>query len=801
MSFKKYRSKRNLAKSREPPGKKQPPASASLNYCVQKHQARRLHYDFRLEYRGSLLSWAIPKGPSMNPKDKRLAIHVEDHPINYQYFEGSIPPGNYGAGTVEIWDHGTYRGPAATSRRETEDQIEKGLQNGHLDVVLSGDKLNGRYVLQKLKKDPGDSAWLLIKVEDDFASRSEEDSRPKAPLRMKRKAPPGFIAPMLGTLVSEPFDSQQWLFEIKWDGYRALAISTKKQIQLFSRNHHLWNEKFPSIIKELKKIPHDVVLDGELVVLDSKGRSRFHLMQNYQKTGEGALCYEVFDLLFLDGQDLRHFPLIERKERLKSLLDASSLGQIRYSDHVLEKGKAFFKKVSKLQLEGIIGKKLDSTWQSRRSRDWVKIKSALRQEVVIGGFTAPRGSRKKFGALLVGIYQDKELVFAGHVGTGFDATLLQDLYKRMVPLIQDKTPFRDSPESRAAVTWVKPKLVCEVSFAEWTKDNLMRQPVFHGLRNDKPPQSVSKELPVPIDLEEPPGSIKTGNSLVLTNQDKIYWLKSRYTKGDLLDYYRAISPAILPYLKGHPITLHRFPDGIQGEEFYQKNINFPHPAWVKTHPVRHGGKISNYIMISNLKSLLYAINLGSIELHLFLSRAQKLQNPEFCVIDLDPSHISFDKVVETALATHSLLEDIGVKNYCKTSGLRGLHILIPLHGLYDFEQSRQFAEIIVNTIHKQLPAITSLERNPEKREKKVYLDYLQNRKDQTIVSPYSVRPSPLATVSTPLRWEEVDRHLDPKNFTLKTVPDRVKKNGDLLKPLLRNRVDLRAALSKLEKVL
>ncbi len=425
-----YKKKRNFDNTPEP--------QELPRFCVQKHAASHLHYDFRLEYKGVLLSWAVPKGPSMNPKDKRLAIKVEDHPLAYQYFEGVIPKGNYGAGTVEIWDAGTFYTPGSHT-------IKKGLAKGHLHFVLNGKKLKGEFNLICID----DKNWLLIKQAETL------------------------IPPMLATLIKEPFDDPEWLFEIKWDGYRALSYIRQNQAKILSRTNKNMNAQFPLLIKDLKKVKDSVILDGEIVVLDESGKSNFQ--------GSGALCYYVFDILFKDEQDLRDLPLISRKKILKKWINPFSFSHIRYCDHVLQKGKAFFKTAVEHELEGIIGKKISSTYQSKRSADWVKIKSGKHAKVVIGGFSAPKGSRKKFGALLVGVYNDKkELVYAGRIGGGFTDSELDALYKKMLPLIQEKCPFKDIPPSKD-VQWIKPKIMCEVHFSEWTKAKSMRHPIFGGL--------------------------------------------------------------------------------------------------------------------------------------------------------------------------------------------------------------------------------------------------------------------------------------------------------------------------------
>jgi len=797
MNLKGYRSKRNLKKSPEPPARHRS-SSGPLHFCVQKHAARTLHYDFRLEYQGVLLSWAVPKGPSLNPEDKRLAIKVEDHPLDYQYFEGVIPKGNYGAGTVEIWDYGSYTMFDADSSGEIEKSLTQGLKQGHFAIILHGEKLKGEFIFQKLKQAPEDNAWLLIKKTDSYADRQINSSKKNS--KVKQDKIPNFISPMLATLVNEPFNGEDWIFEVKWDGYRALTFIKEGRVQLKSRTDHLLNDKFAAIVHSLEKINGDVILDGELVVLDANGRSDFQLMQNYQQDGKGALFYYLFDILYKNGKDLRQLPLIERKEILKKYLEELALPLIRFSGHIANDGVAFFNEASKMHLEGVIGKKIASTYQSRRSRDWVKVKTILRQEVVIGGFTAPRGSRKKFGALLVGVYDENQLLYAGHVGGGFDAVLLDEVYGRLEPLIQYKSPFMDPPKVNAPATWVKPLLMCEVSFSEWTKDQIMRQPIFKGLRMDKNPKDVKKEIPQPAPNQTQKENEESSKGLILSNLDKIYWPKQKYTKGDLIAYYEKVAPFILPYLKDRPIMLRRFPEGIEGNSFYQKDLNSLSPKWLKTFPLQHEGKVINYLIINDLRSLLYAVNLGSIDLHPFMSRYKKLENPDYCVIDLDPHEIAFKKVVQTAQLLHEILSEVKVPHYCKTSGGKGLHIYIPLHAKYDFEQSKQFAELICHLAHKQLPAITSLERVPNKRLKRIYLDYMQNRFAQTIVAPYAVRPNPNAQVSTPLTWEEVNQDLDPSQFNLKTIPDRLKDVGDLFKPVLKNGLNLKTMLARLKNV-
>lgn len=503
-----YRKKRDFEVTPEPAAKLSRIKENPLIFVVHKHQASHLHYDLRLEAQGVLISWAVPKGPSLNPVEKHLAIRVEDHPFEYRTFEGNIPEGEYGAGSVMIWDEGTYEIPGAQTKKEAEDIFVQGLNKGHVEFMLHGKKLQGNFVLIKTHFDQNPNAWLLIKVKDEFASKKEitrldrsvQTGRSMEEIKSEniptqKDDMPEVIHPMLATLVKEPFDRKGWLFEIKWDGYRAITFLQNQEVKIYSRNQELFNARFPKIVNELKKIAiESAIFDGEIVVLDEQGRSHFQLMQNYQSTPQGYLAYYIFDLLYLNGQDLRQRPSKERKILLHAILQQANLETIRYSDHVEEKGIVFFAEAAKHHLEGIIGKNGNSAYVMRRSKEWVKVKTKLRQEFVIGGFTPPKGSRKQFGALLVGFYQGKDFIYAGHVGGGFSDRLLTELYQQLLPLIQEKCPFKSPLKSHSEVNWVVPKLVCEVEFAEWTDEGILRQPIFQGLRIDKKPKSVKREI-------------------------------------------------------------------------------------------------------------------------------------------------------------------------------------------------------------------------------------------------------------------------------------------------------------------
>jgi bifunctional non-homologous end joining protein LigD len=604
---------------------------------------------------------------------------------------------------------------------------------------------------------------------------------------------PHYIKPMLAFLVDRPFNGKEWIFEIKWDGYRAISEISKGKILIYSRNLISFNDQFPLIVEALKKIKEDLVLDGEIVILNRAGKSDFQALQNYLNSGEGegALKYCLFDLLYRDGRDLRNVPLIERKRQLQKIIKEAKTPLLIYSDHIEESAEDFFIKASEKGLEGIIAKERNSPYVSSRSRDWLKIKTHQRQEVVIGGFTAPRGGRKNFGALIIGVYKEGDLKYAGHVGGGFNEKSLQEIYGKLIPLITKNCPFDAKPHTNMPVTWVKPKLVGEVSFQEWTKEGIMRQPIFQGLRIDKDPKAIKREE-----------TTKLNCSVKITNREKVYWPKEKYTKGDLLDYYEKVSEFLLPYLKDRPTMIYRFPNGITEEGFFQKNAPSHSPEWVKTFPYFHKerNKTDNYLLIQDLPSLMYTINLGSIELHPFLSRYTSVNFPDYLVLDIDPTELPFESTIEVAKTIHEFLTELKVDHCCKTSGKRGLHIFVPLDAQYNYEHVSEFAKIIAEVLHERMPNKTSLLRMPAKRKKLVYIDYLQNGLTKTVVAPYSVRAIEYAPVSTPLEWSELTKDLDPREFTIKTVPKRLASKGDLFQKYFKKGLNMEAFLKKLSRM-
>jgi bifunctional non-homologous end joining protein LigD len=837
MSLEEYQKKRDFNQTAEPEGIQEGEESGPLRFVIQKHAATKLHYDLRLELDGVLKSWAVPKGPSLDPDEKRLAMMVEDHPMEYRHFEGVIPEGHYGAGPVIIWDEGTYHVPGEEGRQAVESGVRKGLERGNIKVFLAGKKILGEFALVKIKNEQANS-WLLIKKSDKYASKldileqdysvrtgqtleeierqeqssgevSQEELDKLASSGAKKAPMPADIRPMRATLTDEPFVRAGWFFELKWDGFRAIAEIKKNQIKLYSRNLLPFEKEFAPIADQLRKFTFEAILDGEIVVVDEKGRADFQLLQNYRKTGEGLLVYYVFDLLFLAGYDLQGLPLARRKETLRNILP--DLPRIKFSDHTEGDGKGLFELAVESGLEGVIAKNKTSTYQSGvRSQDWLKVKYRRSQEAVIGGFTQPRGSRTSLGALLLGVYEGGDLVYVGHTGGGFTEAELDEIHARLIPLIRKTSPFKNRIKTNTPPTWIEPELVCEVKFSEWTDDGIMRQPTYMGMRDDIAPRQVTREIPIPKSKALEPKRFKgademkenvkiDGIELTLSNLNKVYWPDEVITKGDMVQYYRDISSLILPYLKDRPESLHRFPNGIQGKSFFQKNITNA-PEWVETKQIESESSddVIEYLICQNEATLVYMANLGTIEINPWNSRIKSLDHPDYLIIDLDPDERPFEDVVQVALTVHELLEEAGAENYIKTSGKTGLHICIPLGAKYDYDQTRQFASIITHLVNARLPEITSVERKPSKRKGLIYLDHLQNRRGQTLAAPYSLRPRPGATVSTPLKWEEVRRGFRPEQFHIKNIQKRVERLGDLWKGVLGSGIEMQKCLSKIE---
>ncbi|MDB5130518.1 MAG: ligD [Mucilaginibacter sp.] len=908
MSLETYVKKRDFTKTAEPKAGKSKDKDELL-FVIQKHDASRLHYDFRLEMDGVLKSWAVPKGPSTDPAVKRLAMMVEDHPFDYRTFEGIIPQGQYGGGTVIVWDEGTYEPiEDIKGKKEQEKHLLKQLQSGSLKIKLNGKKLKGEFALVKTHG-MGENAWLLIKHNDAFASEKdittldksvssgktiadmekssekvwqhghEEDvekvktsGKKKKPeqaaeemvgenphaqlvdtggpnaealIKSARKSPlPKNIKPMKATLVDEPFDDPDWFYEVKWDGYRAIATVNKSDTQLISRNN-LPFDKFYPIIKLLKSWKINAVIDGEILVLNDKGVSDFGALQNWRSEADGHLVYYVFDILWYEGKNLTGLPLKDRLAILTEVLPTDD-DRIRQSKIFKARGIEFFNAAQRIGLEGIIAKKAGSVYTSDlRSREWLKIKVHKRQEVVIAGFTRNEGTSKPFSALAMGVYDHGILRYVGKVGTGFNDKMQKEMMAQFKPLITDKSPFDVEPDvdkpSRfrpkrlgAKPTWLKPELVGEVAFAEVTGDGVFRQASFKGMRTDKKATDVVLETPkdteeVVEEVDAHPADNSTeaiqppkdkdrktllnpkdetqvrkicGHDIKFTNLSKVYWPEDNVTKRDMFNYYYQVAEYILPYLKDRPMSLNRFPGGIHGPSFYQKDVKGKAPDWItKTFPyTTSDGEHKEYLVGSDEAVLLWMATLGCIEMNPWFSRIQSPDNPDYCVIDLDPDKNTFDQVIEAALEVKKVLDAIDVPSFCKTSGSTGMHIYIPLGAKYDYDQSQMFARIIVNIVHKQIPDYTSLERMVAKRNGKMYLDFLQNRPGATIAGPYSLRPKVGATVSMPLHWDEVKPGLTMKHFTIFNSIDRLKVEGDLFKGVLGKGIDLEKTIKKAQSI-
>ncbi|MCL6641224.1 MAG: DNA ligase D, partial [Candidatus Rokubacteria bacterium] len=801
-----YRRKRDPERTPEPFGG--PPPRGGSRFVVQKHAARRLHYDLRLEMDGVLKSWAVPKGPSFVPEEKRLAVHVEDHPVDYIDFEGTIPEGNYGAGAVIVWDRGTYR-PLG------EDDPLEALARGRLEIVFSGHKMRGVWALVRMSKSEKD--WLLFRKAEPGASPADLTARyPRSvisgmtieeirdpPARREalrraaaatgapmREVTPGAQAFMLADAAERPFSDSAWVFEIKYDGVRVLAARDGDRVELYGRSRTRITSRYPEVRGALATLPAErFLLDGEIVALDDAGKPSFQRLQARMglsapaDVARGAAAVPVvgvfFDCLALEGHDLRRLPLEARKALLAELLPP--LGTVRYADHVRGEGEAFYEAAGEQRLEGIVAKRAASPYAPGRSRDWIKIKCQRRQEFVIGGYTEPQGTRRRFGALHLGVYEGPRLVYVAKVGTGFDEASLDALWGALQPLRRPTSPFDAGGPTGRGHHWVEPRLVCEVRFTEWTADGGIRHPAFLGLSADKTPTEVWREAPAPTEVRRetpaPHGdAVAAPRQVRLTNLGKVFWPGEGYTKGDLIAYYEAVAPRLLPYLRDRPLVLTRYPDGIAGKSFFQKDAPEFVPAWVRTEKIysKDAGRDVNHFIVNDVATLRYVANMATIPLHIWSAHLGALERPDWLVLDLDPKDAPFAHVVRVARALHAILDDLRLPNYVKTSGGSGLHVLVPLGARYTHEQARTFARLLAHLAVDAEPEVATLARPLHAREGKVYVDYVQNGHGRTIAAPFSLRPLPGAPASCPLRWEEVAPGLDPRAFTLATVPGRFK---------------------------
>jgi bifunctional non-homologous end joining protein LigD len=801
-----YRRKRSAGATPEPfvQGKADRPGL----FVVHKHWASHMHYDLRLEMGGVLMSWAVPKGPSMNPADKRLAMHVEDHPLEYGDFEGIIPEGNYGAGAVIVWDRGLWV-PIEGEKH--------GMEHGKLLFDLKGYKLRGRWTIFKTKR--GKNEWLLVKKPDGFADKDgsrepgegsvfsgltvEELRQGKDPAARIRaalkcaKAPKGKVDPrkvgvMLAQQRDEPFSDPGWVFEIKYDGYRLLAAREGKKPLLRYRRGQEVTSVFPEIAKTLAKFPHDrFVLDGEVVVLDEDGKPSFQrLQQRVQLKRPHDIARAsvrlpatlfVFDLLAFEDHDLRTLPLLERKKILELLLPRA--GALRYSDHIPEAGEAMYEHVQEMRLEGLIAKRADSRYAPGRSADWLKIRVDHTGDFAVVGYSPPKRARTGFGALHVAYWEQDGFVYAGRVGSGFSDRQLKDIPTALDEARVDTPPCTGPTPTGKGHVWVEPFLCAEVRYKEWTAEGMLRHPVFLRLRDDKPLEDCS--LPhgptARVEIAEQGDVVHDETAQIeapnFTNLDKIFWPEEGYTKGDLIEYYRQVSDWLVPYLEDRPVVLTRYPDGIHGKNFFQKDAPGFVPDWVRTETMwsEHAEREIHYFIAEDERSLLYLANMGTIPLHIWSSRMQDLQKPDWCILDLDPKGAPFKDVIKVAKAIRALCDEIELPSFVKTSGSSGLHVLLPLGGQCTYDQSKTLGHLIARIVSSELPKISTIARSIAAREGRVYIDFLQNGHGKLLVSPLCVRPLPGAPVSMPLKWTEVNAKLAIGKHTIETGPKRLKR--------------------------
>ncbi|HEY3541544.1 MAG TPA: DNA ligase D [Gaiellaceae bacterium] len=758
-----YERKRQRGGTPEPFTSKRRGKAKGPIFVVQRHDARRLHYDFRLELGGALASWAVPKGVPLEPGQRALAVHVEDHPLDYATFECEIPAGNYGAGTVEIWDNGTF-------------ELLEEKRNGGLTVRLHGSRLEGTWTLVPAHLDGDEKNWLLIRKHDDVDLEVRNDYQP-----------------MLATLAEELPRGDDWTYEIKWDGYRALGYVRNGVAKLLSRRGNDLTDRFPEVAKALEKAVRspECVVDGEVCALDDQGRPSFSAMQQ----GKRALVYAVFDVLEVDGRPVVDLTLDERRERLGALLNTKTKGaQLVQVSATFDDGDALYEAAQHQGLEGVMAKKLGSRYcEGKRTRDWLKIKTHGRQEFVVVGYTKGEGRRaRSFGSLVLATHEDGALTWVGNVGTGFSERTIQELLGRLEPLRVDESPLAVVPKmprvKKSDVVWVEPRLVAEIEFAEFTHDGHLRAPSFQGLRDDKPATEVHRE----------------DARVKLSNPEKIFWPDEGITKADLFEYYRAIAPVLVPHLRNRPFTMRRYPDGSTGKAFFQKDAPKHMPDWIPRYPAHVSTRESpprrKWIeapLVNEEDALLWMVNMGCIDMNTWYSRVDKPDRPDFVLFDLDPSpDVGFAETVQVALIVKAALDALGLASFPKTSSADGMHIIVPIERRYTFDDTREFSEIVARAIARAHHGLATNEWSKARR-RGVLIDSNQNGEGKTIASVYSVRPRPGAPVSTPLRWEEVNDRLDPRAFTMDVVLERVQTHGDLFEPVLTTRQRLDRALSAL----
>ena len=760
-----YNRKRDFKKTREPEGKPAAKKSKKLIFVVQEHHARRLHYDFRLELEGVLKSWAVPKGPSLDPNDKRLAVQTEDHPIPYAKFHGTIPAGEYGGGEVFIWDNGTWE-------PESDDPVGD-IEKGHLKFRLKGKKLKGSFVLVRTSWRGDDSGknWLLIKHHDEAQLPGYEleaiSTGKKVTKKVIRKSKPqgkdpwpGFIAPQLPRLLTTvPREEEaHWLHEMKLDGYRMQAHLKNGIAKLYTRRGLDWSNKFPHTLTGVEEIPaKNAIFDGEVVAFDEEGKPDFQMLQNSIKAkNDKNFRYYIFDILYLDGKDLRNLPLIERKEILHNLLgDASA--QVIFSEHIDGDGTDFYKVSCEHKLEGIVSKLADAPYRSGRNDLWGKVKCTNRQEFVIGGWTDPQGGRTGIGALLLGVYEDNTLRYAGKVGTGFNTETLKMLKKELSPLEIEETPFEENSPRGKGIHWVTPDKVCEVSFGEWTKEKILRHPVFVGLREDKPAREIHHEKK----------KRKLHPVKELSSPEKVLFQKEGITKQEVSDYYSEVAEAMLPYIEHRPLSLVRCPNGGGKHCFFQKHFPSSMPESFLPVSIKEEDGEGIYIAVDSAEGLQELVQLNAFEIHAWGSHADTYEFPDVIVMDLDPGpEVPWKEVVDAALEMKALLEDLDLRSFVKTTGGKGLHIHVPIAPLYDWDQIKSFTQSLALELVSRRPDKYVSKMTKKIRTKKIFIDYLRNGYGATAVVPYSLRAKENSAVALPLDWKELKRIKGPQEFTL-----------------------------------
>lgn len=826
MALDEYNRKRDFAATPEPGGEAKPTGKRgqrhALQYCIQKHDATRLHYDFRLELDGTLKSWAVPKGPSLDPKSRRLAVHVEDHPLDYATFEGTIPAGHYGAGDVIVWDRGVWI---------PQGDPEEGYRKGKLKFALEGEKLSGTWNLVRTRMEGGKEQWFLIKSNDESARpeseydivREQPDSvlsdrtliprkRGKAKLEVDAKpvktpparrtckkadqvtlsgakaaALPESIKPQLATLVESVPDGD-WRYEVKFDGYRIMARIDSGKVQLFTRNGHDWTAKMPQQAEALAALGLESAwLDGEVVVPNEDGTPDFQALQNAFEVGRsGTIVYYLFDLPYLNGMDLREVPLEERRAALNQVLEHNDNDLLRFSADFTEQPESVLESACQMKLEGLIGKRAGSTYVSKRSSSWVKIKCKNRQEFIIVGYTDPKGARSGFGALLLGLHDEAgALQYAGKVGTGFNQVTLKSLHAKLKALEVDKSPLAKAPPAAdvRGAHWLKPELMCEVAFAEMTRQGVIRHSVFHGLRSDKPAQAITHERPAKAATTgSGKAAASTANSagkIKISNPERIIDKTIGATKMELARFYAEVAPWALPHLRHRPLALVRAPEGIDGELFFQKHtekLSIPHITQLDTALFPDHAAL---MTIDTPEALVSAAQMGTIELHTWNAVAPVLDHPDRFVLDLDPDPaLPWKRMVEATQLTQTLLDEIGLQSFLKTSGGKGLHILVPLEPVHDWAEVKAFSQAIAQYMAKLMPQHFSAVSGPKNRVGRIFIDYLRNSQGASTVAAYSVRAREGLGVSVPIHRDELADLKGANLWTIRNLMPRLEEQGD-----------------------